>query len=144
LREFQDLPKFDAQGFRRSVEQRERRLRPGSLGRFEWLMYRGSETRALGWVSLRMQERDPESGEVGYSVIESERNQGFASEAVRAIIAEGFSAARLARIRAFCIPENVPSRVVLEKIGFTQKATLPHGAMVHGKPVDVLAFVLER
>ena len=70
--------------------------------------------------------------------------RGSRSEAVAALIDEGFSRARLREIRAYCLPENTSSRAVLRRNGFDDRGTLARGATVQGRPVDVIAHALER
>ena len=144
LREFQDLPDVDLPQFIRMVGTRPPRLEPGAWGRFEWLVYLQGIPDAVGWVSLRIGERTGATAEVGYSVLEEYRNRGVATEAVRALVDEAFYKTTVRRLRAYCVPENMASRKVLERIGFTDDGILPHGATVQGSPVDVLALVMER
>lgn len=144
LRDHQDLPEVDRAQLRRMVAARPRALQPGSFGRYEWLIYVEGVEQAIGWASLRIGERSTSTGEVGYSVVEAFRGRGIATEALRCVIAEGFSRAFLRKIRAYCVPTNAPSRAVLEHVGFSEDGVLPHGATVRGKPVDVIGYVLER
>ena len=144
LREYQDLPEVDRTQFRRMVAARPRNLVPGSWGRFEWLLYLEGVTDAVGWASLRIAERSTNSGEVGYSVVREYRGRGLASEALRAIVDEAFTRLQMRKVRAYCVPDNIASRRVLANAGFEEDGVLPHGATVHGTPVDVLGFVLER
>lgn len=144
LRTYQDLPSVSAPVFAEMVGRRPKNLRAGATGRFEWLIYPAHTRRAAGWVSLRIAERDTASGEIGYSVIRDHRGRGVATEAVRAVIEAGFEDAGLSRINAYCVPENAPSRRVLERAGFSYEGVLPHGATVGGTPVDVLMHRLER
>ncbi len=144
LREYQDLPEVDRAQFRRMVAARPRNLVPGSWGRFEWLLYLEGVADAIGWASLRIPERSTTAGEVGYSVVREYRDRGLASEALRAIVDESFTRLHMRKVRAYCVPDNVASRRVLANAGFEEDGVLPHGATVHGKPVDVLGFVLER
>jgi ribosomal-protein-alanine N-acetyltransferase len=144
LRAFQDLPNVGAAAFAEMVAKRPRHLNPAATGRFEWLIYVASAQRPVGWVSLRIAERDPATGEVGYSLVRDFRNKGIATEAVRALVEEAFDRARLARVHAYCVPENKASRRVLERVGFRFEGTLPHGATVSGQPVDVLMHTVDR
>ncbi|HEY8320301.1 MAG TPA: GNAT family N-acetyltransferase [Candidatus Baltobacteraceae bacterium] len=144
LRDFQELPSVGLAQFKRLVAERPQRLHDHAAGRFEWLMFVRGEDEPIGWVSLRLSDRDPVGGEVGYSVLERARGKGYATEASRALIAEGFSRANLKRVRAYCLPENVASRAVLAKLGFASDGLLRHGATIAGRPVDILAFVFER
>ncbi len=145
LRRYQDLPDIDRDQFRRVVGGRVTRFAPGSVGRFEWLLqYPDAGDDALGWVSLRIAESNRGAAEIGYSVVRAHRGKGIASEAVAALIDEGFTRARLREIRAYCLPENLSSRAVLRRNGFRDQGTLPRGATVQGRPVDVIAHSLER
>jgi ribosomal-protein-alanine N-acetyltransferase len=56
-------------------------------------------------------------GEVNYYVAPQYRRQGFASEALRAVVKFGFGDLRLTRIQGRCAPENLGSERVLQKAG---------------------------
>jgi RimJ/RimL family protein N-acetyltransferase len=145
LRDFQDLPNLNSTQFSRAVGARPKRFRPGAIGRFEWLMqFITRDVGPLGWVSLRIGDNDRSAAEIGYSVVSRFRRQGLAGEAVAALVNEGFERGNLSRIRAYCVPQNAPSRAVLSRSGFEEDGTLPRGATVQGQPVDVMAHVLLR
>jgi [ribosomal protein S5]-alanine N-acetyltransferase len=144
LRQYQDLPEVDLDQFQRMVAARPRQLHPGSSGRFEWLIYLKDVETPVGWTSLRISERSVSTGEIGYSVIRAYRGRGIASEAVRALVEEAFASAKLRKVRAYCVPDNVASRAVLKKVGFLEDGVLARGATIQGRPVDVLGFVIER
>lgn len=146
LRSFQDLPTLDRAQFLGAVRARPARLGPGTTGRFEWLLYflHGDGREALGWVSMRIAEASGTTGEIGYSVVRAHRGRGIATEAVAALVAEGFHRANLRRIRAYALPKNLSSRAVLRHNGFKDEGTLPHGATLQGQPVDVIVHALER
>ena len=144
LRMYQDLPDMDLTQFLRVVAGRPKELKPGAYGRFEWLIYLEGVAEPVGFASLRIAERSAASAEVGYSVASAYRNRGIATEALAAMIREAFGALHLRRVRAYCVPENDASRVVLKNTGFQSDGILPHGATVQGRTVDVLGFVLER
>jgi len=143
LRTFQDLPNLRAGVFTAMVGRRPPRLRPGAVGRFEWLIYLHRMRRPAGWISLRLCERD-DAGEIGYTVVREVRNRGIATEAVRALLHEAFERASLERISAYCVSENRPSRRLLEQLGFRDGVLVRKGASVGGRAVDVLHHVLER
>lgn len=144
LRAYQDLPNLGATAFSELVARRPKELRPGSAGRFEWIVFRHGGRRALGWVSLRLAEREPRVAEIGYSILREARGQGVATEAVHTLIGEAFQSADLERVRAFCLAENAPSRRLLSRLGFRADGVLHHGASVSGRTVDVLAHVMDR
>ena len=109
-----------------------------------WTKIRANGSPPIGWVSLRIAERATETAEIGYSVVREHRGHGVATEAVTGLIAEGFERAGLRRVRAYCVPENAPSRAVLERNGFLEDGVSRHGATVQGQAVDVVAYVLPR
>ncbi|HZT11694.1 MAG TPA: GNAT family N-acetyltransferase [Candidatus Baltobacteraceae bacterium] len=143
LRAYQDLPNVGAPAFTEMVRKRPKVLRPGALGRFEWLVHTSRMRRPVGWISLRIAERDRSAGEIGYSILREFRGQGYATEALRVVIEESFAAAGLQKLLAYCVPENAPSRTVLRNVGFIYEGILPHGATVNGHPVDVLTHRLD-
>ncbi len=145
LRDYQDLPDVDRVHFLRIVAARPARFGPGAVGRFEWLLHNvAGDGAPLGWISLRVAEATRETAEVGYSVVHAHRGKGVASEAVAALVEEGFRLGGLREIKAYCLPENLSSRAVLRHNGFEEKGTLSRGATVQGKPVDVIVHSLDR
>jgi RimJ/RimL family protein N-acetyltransferase len=144
LRTFQELPNVGAAAFADMVSKRPKILRAGASGRFEWLIYMHRIRKPVGWVSLRIAERDLETGEIGYSIVRDFRGRGVATEAVRALLDEAFTEGGLARIHAYCLPENLASRRLLERLAFRQEGTLPRGATVNGHIVDVLMHKMDR
>lgn len=143
LRSFQDLPNLRVGAFTALVRGRPRCLQAGAVGRFEWLVYLHRVRRPVGWVSVRLSERDA-AAEIGYTIVREFRNQGIATEAVRALLEEAFERANVERVSAYCIPKNRSSRRVLSRLGFREGALVRSGASVGGHPVDVLHYILGR
>ncbi len=144
LRTYQDLPNLGRNAFAELVGSRPRQLVHGGTGRFEWMVKPARSRAALGWVSLRIADRGANAGEIGYSILREHRGRGIATEAVRALLGEAFEAAGLSRVQAFCVPDNLASRRLLERLNFRSDGVLPHGATVSGRPVNVLIHRLER
>jgi ribosomal-protein-alanine N-acetyltransferase len=144
LRRFQDIPRLRAEEFERQVRARPRMLQPQITGRFEWLVRRGQPPESIGWISLRVNDRAPDIGEIGYSLIEEARGSGYATEALKVIVDEAFSASELGELQACCVPENTPSRAVLDRAGFAEMRLLRGGAMIRGRHVDVLLYSVAR
>jgi len=144
LRKYQDIPRVRAEEFERQVRARPKALRAGATGRFEWLVRPVETGGAVGWISLRINDRAPRTGEVGYSLVQEARGLGYASEALRLVIEEGFRGGELDEIQACIVPENVASRHVLDRTGFREERLLRSGAVIRGRHVDVLLFSLPR
>lgn len=144
LRTYQDIPRLRAEEFERQVRARPKALREGASGRFEWLLRTHADGTAIGWISLRVNDRKPRVGEVGYSLLLPARGSGYASEALRAVIDEGFLHGDLDEIQACIVPENSASRRVLDRTGFREERLLHSGALIRGRHVDVLLFSITR
>jgi RimJ/RimL family protein N-acetyltransferase len=145
LRKYQDIPRIPAEDFERQVRARPRALDGRSTGRFEWLLQtRTDPVRHIGWISLRVNDRSPTVGEIGYSLVEEARGRGYATEALTAAINEAFSAGELEEMQACCVPENLASRGVLARTGFLEERTIRGGAVIRGRHVDVVLYKLTR
>jgi RimJ/RimL family protein N-acetyltransferase len=98
-----------------AIERRERHLLIGALG----LEFHPKHNRA----------------EVGYWIGREFWGQGYATEALKAVIAYGFSRG-LHRIWAEHFAHNPASGRVLQKAGMTHEGTLRHHMVKWGEPVD--------
>ena len=144
LRRYQDIPRLRAEEFERQVRSRPRTLQANVTGRFEWIVRRAEPSQPVGWVSLRINERSPDVGEIGYSLVEEARGHGYATEALVTIVDEAFASSELSELQACCVPENAASRAVLDRAGFAEIRLLRNGAMIRGRHVDVLLYSVAR
>ncbi len=144
LRTYQELPNVSAAAFTDMVSKRPKVLRAGNSGRFEWLVNMHRVRKPVGWVSLRIAERDLETGEIGYSIVRDFRGRGIATESVRALLDEAFTEGGLTRVNAYCLRENAASRRLLERLAFASEGVLSRGATVNGRIVDVLVHRMDR
>jgi ribosomal-protein-alanine N-acetyltransferase len=55
--------------------------------------------------------------EVGYSIVPENRNQGYATEMARGLIAWAFQEKGIKAVTAACLDNNIGSIKVLEKVG---------------------------
>lgn len=79
------------------------------------------EDRFIG--GLYLQEGPYDSLELGYFLGREEWGKGYAAEACQAVIDDAF-AQGIHRIWAQCDPDNLRSRRLLERLGFTLEGTL--------------------
>jgi ribosomal-protein-alanine N-acetyltransferase len=94
----------------------------------------------IGFVGLASQpEGFPWSPgvEVGWRLARSAWGQGFATEAARAALADGFQRAGLAEAVSMTTVENRRSRAVMERLGFTRDPAddFPHPRLAEGHPL---------
>jgi RimJ/RimL family protein N-acetyltransferase len=144
LREFQDVPRHTREEFARRVASRPKYFDSRAIGRFEWLIVVAESQQAVGWVSLRIGDHARGSAEIGYSLLGPHRGKGYASEAARAVVDDAFASTDLQQIDACCVPANVASRTLLAAIGFLETRTQKNGAIVRGRPVDIVIFEMTR
>jgi ribosomal-protein-alanine N-acetyltransferase len=77
----------------------------------------------IGAVGLRV-ERAHQSAELGYWVGHNYWNQGYCTEATRAILGYGFESLQLNRIHASHLTRNPASGRVMQKLGMQHEGTL--------------------
>lgn len=80
--------------------------------------------------------------ELGYMIDPDAWDNGYATDAVGAIVDYGFDELRLAKVRASAFAWNDASIRVLEKAGFTHEGSLRDHALVDGERVDLEVFGL--
>lgn len=77
------------------------------------------------------------SAEIGYVVSPDYRGQGYAPEAVEALLSLGFEHFSLARISAVCMKDNAASLRVMEKCGLKREGLLRSAVYAKGEMQDV-------
>jgi RimJ/RimL family protein N-acetyltransferase len=82
--------------------------------------------------------------EIGYALGSQYWGQGYATEALEAVIGYGFHALGLNRIEADIDPRNVGSARVLEKLGFRKEGYMPERWIVFGEMADTANYGLLR
>ncbi|MFJ6207575.1 GNAT family N-acetyltransferase [Lysinibacillus sp. NPDC092081] len=89
-----------------------------------------SENIVIGHITFHQYFGD-HTYEIGWVLNPNYYNNGYASEAARAVLDYGFKEMKLHRIIATCQPENIPSYRVMEKIGMRRegyfKKCIPNG-----------------
>jgi ribosomal-protein-alanine N-acetyltransferase len=96
------------------------RERPHALGYGVWLLVESGTRTVVGSSGFRgLPDADGEL-EIGYGIHPDYRNRGYATEAVRALVAWGLSQPGVALVRAHCDPANAPSARVAAKAGLIE------------------------
>lgn len=82
-------------------------------------MFRREDDTLVGAITLDHIRRGPaQTGTLGYWVGEKYARQGYMRETIDTLVYHAFHRMDLSRIEAACLPENKPSRDLLEKCGF--------------------------
>ena len=69
--------------------------------------------------------------EAGWAVVPERWGQGLATELARACVEVAFGPLGLRELVAFTLPDNVASRRVMEKAGFTYERDIVHAGLPH-------------
>lgn len=88
----------------------------------------------LGAITLDNIRRGPaQCGTIGYWIGQRYARQGYMREAIGAVVHHAFAVMDLSRIEAACLPENAPSRGVLEKSGFKYEGVAQSYLQIAGR-----------
>ncbi len=109
---------------------------------WELAIERAADAAILGACDLTLQSR--EELEVGYLLARPHWGQGYATEALRAVLAAGFNELGVVRIVATTAVGNDRSTRVLERAGLRWEALLRGHARGRGRTWDVNVFCVGR
>jgi ribosomal-protein-alanine N-acetyltransferase len=99
--------------------------------------------RLVGGIGLTQVRRGvAQMATLGYWVGEPFERRGYTTEAVRLIVHFALNSLQLHRVEAACLPENIPSRRVLEKAGFVREGYARLYLKIAGEWRDHLTFAL--
>lgn len=106
-----------------------------------WAVERRSDGAFLGFTGLMaLKDSSPlfPGVEIGWRLTRSAWGLGYASEAARASLADGFARLGLAEIVAFTATTNAPSQAVMRRIGMARREDLDfdHPALPKGHPLE--------
>ncbi|PAX52877.1 GNAT family N-acetyltransferase [Brunnivagina elsteri] len=97
---------------------------PSQLGYGVWLMIRTDDSTLLGDLGFGGKPQAVDTLEVGYEVLTPYRNQGYATEAVEALVNFAFTQLEAERIIAHTPEDNIGSIRVVEKLGMQNVETV--------------------
>ncbi len=97
-------------------------------------LIRRSDEALIGAITLDNIRRGPaQAGTTGYWVGEKFARHGFMREAIKAVVHYAFSILDLSRIEAGCLPENTPSRRLLEQCGYKYEGVAQSYLQINGR-----------
>ncbi|UOQ43161.1 GNAT family N-acetyltransferase [Halobacillus salinarum] len=99
-----------------------------------WVMIDNGREHVIGDIGFKGRPDSEGTLEIGYHVVVSERNQGYASEAVAKMCDWAFSNREVKGVEAQCDKNNIPSQKVLINNGFNHT----------GREGDVFLFKKEK
>jgi ribosomal-protein-alanine N-acetyltransferase len=97
-------------------------------------LIRSEDDRLIGAITLDNIRRGPaQAGTLGYWVGERFARQGYMREAIEAVVHYAFQRLDLSRLEAACLPENDPSRRLLERCGFKYEGVAQSYLQINGR-----------
>ena len=97
-------------------------------------LIRRSDAALLGAITLDNIRRGPaQAGTTGYWIGEAHARQGHMREAIQALVHYAFTVLDLSRIEAGCLPENTPSRRLLENCGYKYEGVAQSYLQINGR-----------
>jgi ribosomal-protein-alanine N-acetyltransferase len=98
------------------------------------LIFRNDDDQLVGGITLdNIQGGVSKSCTVGYWMGEGFTRQGYMAEALMASVLHSFTVLDISRIQAGCLPENAPSRALLEKSGFKYEGVAQSYLQIAGR-----------
>ncbi|MEW2919300.1 GNAT family protein [Ruegeria sp. ANG10] len=97
-------------------------------------LFRRSDDVLMGAITLDNVRRGPaQAGTLGYWTGQAFARNGYMREAIGAIVHYAFTRLDLSRIEAACLPENKPSRGLLESSGFKYEGVAQSYLQINGR-----------
>lgn len=97
-------------------------------------LFRRSDSALLGAITLDNIRRGPaQAGTTGYWMGAPFARQGFMREAIDGLVYYAFNTLDLSRIEAGCLPENTPSRRLLEQCGYKYEGVAQSYLQINGR-----------
>jgi len=110
------------------------------FGFCRWAIERRADGAFIGAVGLAPIHSSlplPAGFEMGWRLVRDAWGQGYATEAAKAAIADGFERGELAEVFAFTSRPNLRSQAVMERVGLSRAPTLDfdHPALAEDHPM---------
>ena len=141
---YQSWSTSNREGISAFIESQQQ-VEPGMAG--EWFQFavtlQGRGT-LVGDCGLHVLAEDTRLAEIGYTFSRAFQGQGYATEAVRAMLDYAFGALKLHRISAICDVRNGGSIRVLERLGFRREGHTRQAFWNRGTWVDEYLYALLR
>jgi len=127
---------LDAQQSKIDIEKKYDKLGPEE----KWFFVEKKDGTRVGFIGTHLFGEL----EIGYTVIPTERGNGYCTEATRIMVDYLFLSQDRVRIAAATNSENKASQRVLEKAGFQREGVIRKGYFVWGKWSDLCLYGLLR
>jgi RimJ/RimL family protein N-acetyltransferase len=114
---------------------------PDKEGWFQYAVERVTDRRLIGDVAVHLHE-NLQQAEIGFTLATPYQKQGYATEAVRAVLDRLFRVQGLHKVTGECDARNTPSAALLERLGFAREGHLRQQTFIKGEWTDDLLYGL--
>lgn len=127
---------------RNYIDYLQDRYRDGKY--YDWAVVIRSTGKMIGTCGFSAVYPDHRSAEVGYVLNPAFRGQGYAGEALCAVMEFAFRRMALNRVEARCVVENEPSERVMQKVGMQFEGIARSALFVKGAFRDIKVYSMLR
>jgi RimJ/RimL family protein N-acetyltransferase len=114
---------------------------PDQPGWFQYAVERTADRRHIGDVAVHLHDNRMQAY-IGYTFATAHQGQGYATEAVAAVLDRLFDIQGVQRVSAECDARNERSARLLERLGFRQEGLRPAFTWIKGEWTDDMLFGL--
>lgn len=107
---------------------------------YRWAIIEKESDCCIGQIAFFLLDQKNHFAEIEYCIGVDFQCRGYASEATKAVIRFGFERAELHKIQICCRENNLPSKRVIEKSGFTYEGALRDYFFIDGQYYDRLYY----
>lgn len=109
---------------------------------YQWAVEVKATRTHIGDVGIHRQEDEPHEAEISYAFARSGQGQGYATEALNALLDYLFTMLRLHRVTALIYADNTRSIALVERLGFRKEAHFRKAARRGGAWVDDVMYAM--
>lgn len=114
---------------------------PGKAGWFQYAIERTADRQLIGDVAVHLHDNLLQA-EIGFTLAAEHQKQGYATEAVGAVLDRLFRLQGLHKVTGECDARNAASAALMRRLGFTQEGHLRQQTFIKGEWTDDLIFGL--
>lgn len=112
-----------------------------------WIMFAMElkhEKKMIGEVGVYISFADQSSGEIGWAVHKDYHGNGYAVEGAKALLAYVFNRRALERVTATCVSTNIPSLMLMKRLGMQRDVAHSQIQFIDGISYDEHLYAISR
>lgn len=109
---------------------------------FQFVILENSTNQIIGDLGVHFLEEGSRQAEIGCTINKEFQSQGYATEALNAVINSLFKELNFHRVFASIDPRNIASQKMMEKLGFRKEALFKESLFLNGNWVDDMMYAI--